>query len=276
MIGTLKVLSTPIGNIKDISLRGIEELKSAKFIFAEDTRHSLALFSALGIDLKGVKLISCHSYNERERINLVKEKLLESEDVVLISDAGCPTISDPGYILIKSLIDLGFSVKVIPGVSALTAAMMGSGLDLARFLFLGFVPRTLGARKKLLLQAKDTGFSLIIFESASRIAALLDELFALLGSRKVVVARELTKVFETFHRGMLGAPLSPPIIEKGEMVVLIEGGEIIKEIDEEEMEKFIILQKGCGQSNKDIIKLIQEKFKINKNIAYDVVLKICK
>jgi 16S rRNA (cytidine1402-2'-O)-methyltransferase len=223
MAKALKVIATPIGNMRDITLRAIDELKAADLIFAEDTRHSGRLLKALGIELKnGARMLSCFSGREERRAVLAIDALNKNQSVALISDAGCPGINDPGSLFVQAVLEQGLSVEVIPGPSALSASIMGAGIDLTRFAFLGFLPRRKSQRQRLIEEAKNGSLGMVIFESPFRVAALLDELSILLGPRRVVVARELTKIHESFHRGSLGSPLLPPLVTKGECVVLIE------------------------------------------------------
>ncbi|HXW52591.1 MAG TPA: 16S rRNA (cytidine(1402)-2'-O)-methyltransferase [Myxococcota bacterium] len=275
MATRLKILATPIGNIRDISLRAMDEIKRADVIFAEDTRHSLKLIQALNIELKpDCRLVSCDAHKERDRIDVVIARLLANDQVLLISDAGCPTISDPGSLLVQGVLQKGLAVEVIPGPSAHSTALMGAGIDTTRFAFLGFLPQKKTARKKLIESAASAGLALVIYESPLRVLELLDELFLLLGARRVVVARELTKLHETFHRGVLGSPLDPPVVEKGECVVVIEAGDKTKEKSEQAQDigEFIETQLAQGESAKDVAKLVAAMFNMKKKTAYDLVI----
>ena len=223
MSSSLKLLATPVGNVNDISLRAIDAIKTADAIFAEDTRHSLKLINALGLGLKPFcRLISCDAHRETRRIDLIVEKLRAKENVLLLSDAGSPCISDPGSLLVQGVVNAGFGVEVIPGPSAHVAALMGAGVDTTRFAFLGFLPQKTVQRKRLICGSAGLGLALVIYESPLRVSKLLDELHVLLGEQRVVVARELTKAFETFHRGVLGHDLMPLFVDKGECVVIVE------------------------------------------------------
>lgn len=278
MMASLKILATPLGNVRDISVRAMDELKKADVIFAEDTRHSLNLIVALGIELKpSCRLVSCYAQNEKQRIEPVIERLLANERVVFMSDAGCPTISDPGSFLVEGVVKHGFRVEIIPGPSAHTAALMGAGLDTARFAFLGFLPKRKTTRKNLILSAANADLALVFYESPVRVNDLLKELYDLLGERRVVVARELTKIYETFHRGLLGsAALNPPFIEKGECVVVVEAKKsapLCSTSDQEDITNFIKKAKSRGDSAKDIAKAIALHFNLKKKEAYALVLK---
>jgi 16S rRNA (cytidine1402-2'-O)-methyltransferase len=273
-MGSLKIVATPIGNIRDISLRALDELKAADVILAEDTRHTGNLLSALGIKLKkSSRLISCNAHQEQKRSELVLSLLKQKLNVVLVSDAGTPSISDPGSLLTQALITAGARIEVIPGPSALGAALMGAGLDNTRFAFLGFLPRKKIARKKIVEAADKAQLSLVFYESPLRVQALLDELYDLLGTRRVVVARELTKIFETFHRGVLGSPLNPAFIAKGECVVIVESASDgdQRAHSEQEIIDFII---SSNSDKKDIITMLTKIYNIKKKDAYNLVLKI--
>jgi 16S rRNA (cytidine1402-2'-O)-methyltransferase len=225
MAGILSIVCTPIGNMGDLSPRAKQVLSDCNVVFAEDTRHSEALLRAAGIDLKRVKLISLNQQNELSRVEVVVERLERGDHIALISDAGAPAISDPGGRLIEEVAARGFQIQVVPGPSALVAALMGAGLNAHRFSFLGFLPKKGKVREQLVLDAAKTGGALVLFEAAIRVEETLKDLFALLGARRVVVARELTKLHETFHRGVLGALLEPAFVARGECVVVVEAGE---------------------------------------------------
>jgi 16S rRNA (cytidine1402-2'-O)-methyltransferase len=278
MARALKIVATPIGNIRDISLRAMDALKKADVILAEDTRHSLQLIQALNIELKPeCRLISCDSHKETDRIKVVEERLLANDQVVLIADAGCPTISGPGSLLVQGIVLFGLSVEVIPGPSALTAALMGAGIDTTRFAFLGFLPQKKSQRQELIKAVARAGLSLVMYEAPQRVEALLTDLHDILGKRRVVIARELTKLYETFHRGHLGEPLNPPFTEKGECVVIVEAGDFSEKPDqdaEEERENFIKAELAKGVSAKDLARIIAAKYAMKKTAAYDLVLKI--
>lgn len=276
MTQKLKVLATPIGNLRDISLRAMDELKGADLVLAEDTRNFKKLISCLGLELKSTcKIISCDSHKEKERAHIAIERLKANDSVVLVSDAGCPGISDPGSWLVQMVVDEGLEVEIVPGPSALTAAIMGAGIDMTRFAFLGFLPQKKSARKQMVQSAFHSSLSLVIYESAIRLPALLKDLADSLGDARIVVARELTKVFESFHRGRLGQPINPPIVFKGECVILVEAVKNLEKPkpDSEVLGKFIAEKKAQKLSNKDIAALLVQEYSLPKNLAYKLVLK---
>lgn len=222
MAGVLKIIATPIGNLSDLSPRAVQALKECHVILAESISHSRKLLSSIGLDLKHTRLISCSATEEMKRVPQVLELLEQGQSVGLISDAGAPAVSDPGARLIQAAIESDYRVEPIPGPSAVITALMGAGLITHRFAFLGFLPKKGKERIRLIQDSYQAGLALVIFESPHRISKTLAELFELCGSKKVVVARELTKLYETFHRGSLGSALKPSLIEKGEFVIIIE------------------------------------------------------
>lgn len=219
------MVATPIGNVADLSARAIDALKRADVICAEDTRHTRPLLERVGVT--GARLLSVHAHNERERAAEVAALVDEGKLVAFVSDAGCPGISDPGGRLVEAMVQLGHQVSVVPGPSALTAALMGAGVDVSRLAFLGFLPRKGKERERLVKSALAGGFAVVVYEAANRTQALLDDLHEWCGPRRVVVARELTKMHETFHRGSLGKDLMPPLVDKGEVVVVVEAADAI-------------------------------------------------
>lgn len=278
-MNALTIVATPIGNIKDISLRALDTIKEADIILAEDTRHTKNLIKSLAIELKpNCRLLSCDSHKEKLRIDLVLTHLHKQEKIILVSDAGCPTISDPGSLMIQAVIDAGFLINVIPGPSAHSTALMGAGINTTRFVFLGFLPLKKTARQDLLSKNFSNGLALVIYEAPHRLAKLLAELYALLGRKRVVVARELTKIFETFHRGFLGEELNPPLVYKGECVVIVESDANfnIKNIDNNELILFIENKLKDNCKSKEIISALMSEFNMHKNDAYNLVLMVKK
>jgi len=225
--GVLYVVAMPIGNRKDISLRAIDVLREAQLIAAEDTRHSGPLLKQLGID---TPMLALHEHNERGLVDSLVERLREGGNLALISDAGTPLISDPGFALVRECHRQGIRVSPIPGASAVTCALSAAGLPTDRFSFEGFPPRTRTARRERFKSlAAETG-TLVFYESGHRIQHCVSDLVACFGGeRPVVMARELTKLYETILFCTLNELCDrledEPVQRKGEFVILI-GGEV--------------------------------------------------
>ncbi len=223
--GVFYVVATPIGHLDDITRRAVQVLGQVDLILAEDTRHSLPMLRRLGIDTPVQPL---HEHNERRWLGPIIGRVEAGENVALISDAGTPLISDPGYLLVRALRDRGLSVVPIPGPSALTCALSAAGVPTHRFVFEGFLPPRRGQRIERLRSLEREPRTVVFFEAPHRVLALLQDLVAVFGGdRPGVVARELTKVFETFRRGTLvelHAWLQAHREQrKGEFVILVEG-----------------------------------------------------
>lgn len=199
MAGTLFVCSTPIGNLADITLRALQTLREADLIVGEDTRRTRVLLSHYGIHTPFAP--SLYQGAEEERTHQVLALLREGKRVALVSDAGTPLLSDPGYPLVRACVAEGIPVVPVPGPSALLAALVASGLPLDRFLFLGHLPRLKGPRRRALETVGTVDWTVVFYESPHRIRATLEELAQVAAARPVVVARELTKVHEEFVRG---------------------------------------------------------------------------
>ncbi|EPC03842.1 hypothetical protein L861_00675 [Litchfieldella anticariensis FP35 = DSM 16096] len=222
--GALYVVATPIGNLNDLSPRAAQVLGAVSLVAAEDTRHSARLLRHLGVTCP---LLSLHEHNEASRVDRIAGCLSAGDDVALISDAGTPLISDPGFVLVRELRRLGHRVVPIPGPCALVTALSAAGLPTDRFLFSGFLPAKRGARRARLeaLVARDE--TLVFYESPHRIRDTLQDIGTLFGSRHLVLGRELTKAFETFLEGDAGHLLATmdddPDQARGEFVVMIAG-----------------------------------------------------
>ena len=217
--GQLFVVGTPIGNLEDITLRAILTLQNVDMVLAEDTRNSKKLLDAHNID---TKMISYHEHSSEKDIKRIIDLLLEGKDLALISDAGTPTISDPGYGLIRDCIKNNIIITPIPGASAITAAMSISGLPSDSFTFVGFLPQKKGRMKKI-EQLKNIDNTIILFESPFRLEKTLNQLLDSLGNRSVVVGRELTKLYEEVIRGNLDEIIKyfSKSKVKGEIVIMI-------------------------------------------------------
>jgi 16S rRNA (cytidine1402-2'-O)-methyltransferase len=218
-LGTLYVVATPIGNLEDLSPRAVRVLREVDLIAAEDTRHSRRLFTRFEIK---TPTVSYHEHNQRGRRELLLEALA-SGDVALVTDAGTPGVSDPGADLVAAALAAGHRVSPIPGASALAAAVSASGLVEGPFLTLGFLPRERGERVRLVARAATAGFPLVIFESAQRLGSTLQELVEILGDRRAVLLRELTKIHEEVRAGTLNAlrEWAGEAVPRGEIALVV-------------------------------------------------------
>jgi len=223
--GRLQVVATPIGNMGDLSARAREALESADLIAAEDTRHTLGLLQAIGVSRP---LVSLHTHNESQRVPDLLQRLEAGENIALVSDAGTPLLSDPGFELVTRAAQAGFQVLAIPGPSAITTALAVAGLPTSRFCFEGFLPARERERRSELAKLADEPRTLVFFEAPHRIADTLADLSREFGGeRQAVVARELTKTHETIYRGTL-AQLSALSLEdanfqRGEITIVVHG-----------------------------------------------------
>jgi 16S rRNA (cytidine1402-2'-O)-methyltransferase len=223
--GRLQVVATPIGNLNDLSARAREVLESADLIAAEDTRHTLVLLQAIGISKP---LLSLHAYNETRRVPELLARLEAGDSVVLVSDAGTPLLSDPGFELVRDAARAGYDVVAIPGPSAITTALAVAGLPTSRFCFEGFLPSRDRERRTHLARLADETRTLVFFEAPHRVAEMLADLATEFGAdRHAVVARELTKTHETIYRGTLSdlatRAQTEPNFQRGEITVVVEG-----------------------------------------------------
>jgi 16S rRNA (cytidine1402-2'-O)-methyltransferase len=223
--GRLDVVATPIGNLADLGARARAALGAADLIAAEDTRHTLALLSSIGV---AKPLLSLHAHNEARRVPQVLAQLAQGAVVALVSDAGTPLLSDPGFELVREAAAAGFEVRAIPGPSAITAALAVAGLPTQRFCFEGFLPARVRERQSALTALANETRTLVFFEAPHRIAAALADLAAAFGAqRRAVVTRELTKVHETIYRGTLGElaerALREENFQRGEITLVVDG-----------------------------------------------------
>ena len=232
--GAIYIVATPIGNLADISKRALETLSNVDIIFAEDTRNSRKLLSHYGIQNK---LSSLHEHNEAEKTQQIIGLLQDNLSIALISDAGTPLISDPGYRMVKELSTQGFQIIPIPGASAIITALSIAGLPTERFSFEGFLPSKPSARKACLEQNKQEPRTQVYYESSHRIQASIEDFYTVFGAeREIVLARELTKLYEDIFRGTLAELCewigANPMRKKGEFVLMLHGFVTQKKADE--------------------------------------------
>jgi 16S rRNA (cytidine1402-2'-O)-methyltransferase len=218
-MGTLYLVATPIGNLEDITLRALRVLSDVPLVAAEDTRTTRKLLTHHGIR---ARLVSYNEHNMRTRTPQLLAAL-ETGDVAFASDAGTPGVSDPGFELARAAIGAGHRVVPVPGASALLTALSVSGLPMREFTFLGFLPRRAGERRRLLDSLRDSGRTIVAFESPHRVRAALEDLLAVLGDRRIAACRELTKVYEEVFRGTVSEALGHFTEPRGEFTLVIEG-----------------------------------------------------
>ncbi len=222
MVGTLFIVSTPIGNLEDMTFRAVRTLKEVTTIAAEDTRRTKKLCTHYGI---GTPLTSYHDFNKEEKTAVFLQRLREGHHIALVSDAGTPLISDPGFYLVREVIAAKIPVVPIPGPSAVLAALVASGFPPDAFTFEGFIPRKPGARLQLFKRLENEGRTTILFETPHRLQSTLEALRDTVGDRTLVVARELTKIHEEILRGTAQEILESGLAKrmKGEVTIVIEG-----------------------------------------------------
>ncbi len=274
--GTLYVVATPLGNLGDLSARGAEVLRSVPVVAAEDTRRTRGLLSHLGAS---PNLLSFHAHSGEHRLDKLLEILHSGRDVALVSDAGTPTVSDPGADLVAQARADGILVVPIPGASAVMAALSASGLPADRHLFLGFLPRKGRERSRILGRAAQEEWSVVFFEAPARLITLLEDLAALAGAdRRAAVARELTKLHEEIRAGTLGEladyyRMTPP---KGEVTIVLEGtGAPVPPPDrtEDAMEQATSLL-AEGLTRREVARRLTESMGLPRNEAYKLVMEL--
>lgn len=270
MSGNLYLVATPIGNLDDITLRAIKVLNEVDFIAAEDTRHSLKLLNHLEISKP---LISYHRHNEDIKSELLIEKLLDNKNIALITDAGTPGISDPGEEIVKQCIKNNIKIVPIPGACAFVNALICSGLDTTEFTFIGFLPLNKKNRKERLDKIKNCNTTSILYEAPHKLISTLKDLSEILENRKIVLARELTKIHEEFITGTATELLKKLDNPKGEFVILIEksynseinNSNFLNNLSLEEHYNFYYKQ---GLEKNEIIKKIAKDRNVRKNEIY--------
>jgi 16S rRNA (cytidine1402-2'-O)-methyltransferase len=269
----LYVVATPIGNLEDISLRALRILREVKLIAAEDTRKTKRLLNAYSIQ---TPMTSYHEHNEKIKLDYILNHLKE-DDVALVSEAGMPGVSDPGYELIRASARAGIPVVPVPGPSAVITALVVSGLPTDRFLYLGFLPRRASARRQALKSvAQETG-TLVILEAPHRLQPTLNDLQLLLGDRQLAVCRELTKLHEEVFRGTIGQAIARFTEPRGEFTLVIEGkGEEKPQISNKDIEQRLCDMYQSGAKTKEAIVRVAGETGLSRRELYRTFLKINK
>lgn len=269
----LYVVATPIGNLEDISLRALRILREVKLIAAEDTRKTKRLLNAYRIQ---TPMTSYHEHNKKIKLDYILNHLKEG-DIALVSEAGMPGISDPGYELIRASTRAGIQVVPVPGPSAVITALVVSGLPTDRFLYLGFLPRRASARKQALKSVAQETVTLVILEAPHRLQPTLNDLQLLLGDRQIAVCRELTKLHEEVFRGTIGQAIARFAEPRGEFTLVIEG----KKAEEHQISNKDVEQRLCdmyqsGAKTKEAIVRVAGETGISRRELYRTFLKINK
>jgi 16S rRNA (cytidine1402-2'-O)-methyltransferase len=273
--GTLYVVGTPIGNLEDITLRALRVLGAVDLIAAEDTRQTQKLLEAHQIQNR---LISYHEHNEEQRSEQLLKEMSQGKSIALASDAGMPTISDPGFRIIQRAQSLGFAVIPVPGVSAVLTALSVSGLPTDMFTFVGFLPKKQGARQRQLQALSNVGHTLVFFESPHRLTKLLEEMLEAFGDRQAFLAREMTKRYEEFIRGRLSEILHKLMNRqtiKGECTVLVEGRQLRETTAGDAFKaELTAIWEARHYGASALAKQLARKYQIPKKLVYDEILRL--
>lgn len=272
----LYICPTPIGNLKDITIRTLEVLSLVDEIYCEDTRNSIKLLNHYGISKP---LYSMHEHNEQERSHEMIQKLKSGMQIAYISDAGMPGISDPGEILIKNCVDEGVEFTVLPGASAFVVALVSSGLGTDGFVFNGFLDRNEGKKKSSLESLSKLERTVIIYESPNRTCQTVKSIYEIFGDRKAVIAREISKKYEEYIRGNLGH-LSEELKSgnlqiKGEVIIIVEGKkQLSTDLSDDDIVNEFKKNLSLGLSKKDAVKVTASNLKMGKNAVYELALRL--
>lgn len=274
-MGTLYVVSTPIGNLEDISLRALRILKEVSLIAAEDTRHTRKLLNHFDIH---TPTISYHQHSGRVKMERLLEALVQG-DVALVTDAGTPGLSDPGGELVEAAAQAGFTVAAVPGASALLTLLASSGLPASRFSYLGFLPRKGKERTELLKKAASNRWPFVIYEATQRLQATLHDISVVAGDRQVAVGRELTKLHEEVFRGRLSQAkeyfASAPV--RGEVAIMVggaEGTEIEPSLEQADLDSLLVELRAQGLAAKEAARMAANAAHVSTKEAYNRLLRL--
>jgi 16S rRNA (cytidine1402-2'-O)-methyltransferase len=273
--GILYIVATPIGNLEDITLRAIRTLKEVNLIAAEDTRHTRKLLNAHEIS---TPLISLHEHNEKEKSSLIIAKIKSGMNVAYVTDAGTPCISDPGYYLVKLVQMENIRVIPVPGASAVITALSASGFPADKFIFCGFLPARENKRRKFLEELKNEEKTIVFYESPTRYLAALEDIYDIMGDLEVIIARELTKVFEEIKHGKISEFLcsNDQNKTKGEFTIILQGKEKKKiTVTNEEIEKKLLeIWKDKSLTLRDAVAQVVSHTGFSKKKIYDLAVKL--
>lgn len=262
----LYVVATPIGNLEDVTLRALRILSEAKLIAAEDTRTTRKLLGRHGIK---TPLVSFHEHNREARLPQILDTL-RTGDVALVSEAGVPTLSDPGRELVRRALETGIRVVPVPGPSALTAAISVSGMPADAFTFLGFLPRRQGDRRKLLESVATSPQTVVIFEAPHRLRRALEDMLAVWGDRRITVCRELTKLYEEVFPGTISQALAYFTEPRGEFTLVVEGGTGEKEVwNESQARDHLALMKKEGIKAREAVAAVAKASGLPRRLVYE-------
>jgi 16S rRNA (cytidine1402-2'-O)-methyltransferase len=269
---TLYLVGTPIGNLEDITLRALRILSEVSLIAAEDTRTTGRLLQHFDIV---TPMASYHDYSSQDRIASLIEKL-DTSDVAIVSEAGMPGLSDPGYRLVRAAIEAGIPVIPIPGPSAAVAALVASGIPSDRFLFLGFLPRRSSSRRDALAEVAELPYTLVFYEAPHRLLNTLDDILAVIGDRQLSIGREITKMHEEIWRGRTRQALDDFSLGRirGEITLVIEGATTDQNLwSEDQVRDALAAEISKGLSRKDVVKLVANQSGWRKREVYQLSLK---
>ena len=262
---SLYLIPTPIGNLEDITVRALNTLKLVDVLLCEDTRDTAILLN--NYDIKK-KLISCHEYNENQMINTVITMLQNGSNIGLVTDQGTPIISDPGYIIVRSVISAGFNVISLPGATAFVPALTASGIEPSPFLFYGFLNAKKSKQLEELNLLKNYSYTIIFYESVHRIGNTLKNMLEVFGDRNIAICRELSKIHEEIVRDSISNVLSMISSMKGEFVIIVEGNKNVIDYSNLNIVSHVQLYLDDGLSEKEALKIVAKERNVSKSVIY--------
>lgn len=269
----LYLVPTPIGNFDDMTFRSIEILKNVDIILCEDTRNTKVLCSHFDIT---TPLMAYHIFNENDKCEDIIKLLNEGKKIALVSDAGLPSISDPGYLITREALANGFEVSALPGASAGITALVASGLPCDKFYFYGFLDHKKSQKKKEITNLVDLDTTVIFYESPHRIQETIEVMYEVYKDRNIVIARELTKKFEEYVRGNIKDIVKMDITLKGEFVIIVEGAKkesIALDLNEKSVKEHFEYYKTLGNTDMDAMKLVAKDRGVSKSVIYAEIKK---